>query len=257
MKVPPLLPRFVPLDDGQRFVPLEQVIAANLRPASSPTWRSGATTPSGSPATPISTSRRSEADDLLAAVEIELRRRRFGRAVRLEVDPEMPAGGPRAAARASSSSTPDDVYESAAPLDLGPALGDPRARPARAARAARGRRSSRRRLADGRRRAGRPLRGAPRARRARPPPLRLLRHLGRGVHRPGGRRPRRARHQADPLPHLGRHAVRGGARPGGRGGQAGGGARRAEGPLRRAARTSPGRGSSSRPACTSSTASSA
>ena len=31
-----------------------------------------------------------DADDLLAAVEIELRRRRFGRAVRLEVDAEMP-----------------------------------------------------------------------------------------------------------------------------------------------------------------------
>ena len=30
VKVPPLLPRFVPLPDGERFVPLEQVIAANL-----------------------------------------------------------------------------------------------------------------------------------------------------------------------------------------------------------------------------------
>ena len=33
----------------------------------------------------------SEADDLLAAVETELRRRRFGRAVRLEVDRDTPA----------------------------------------------------------------------------------------------------------------------------------------------------------------------
>ena len=30
MKVPPLLPRFVELADGERFVPIEQVIAAHL-----------------------------------------------------------------------------------------------------------------------------------------------------------------------------------------------------------------------------------
>src|SRR4029077_11773534 len=30
VKVPPLLPRFVVLPDGERFVPLEQVIAAHL-----------------------------------------------------------------------------------------------------------------------------------------------------------------------------------------------------------------------------------
>src|SRR6202022_202870 len=30
VKVPPLLPRFIPLPDGERFVPIEQVIAAHL-----------------------------------------------------------------------------------------------------------------------------------------------------------------------------------------------------------------------------------
>src|SRR5213079_3613773 len=30
VKVPPLLPRFVPLPDGKRFIPLEQVIALHL-----------------------------------------------------------------------------------------------------------------------------------------------------------------------------------------------------------------------------------
>ena len=30
VKVPPLLPRFVELPDGERFVPIEQVIAAHL-----------------------------------------------------------------------------------------------------------------------------------------------------------------------------------------------------------------------------------
>ena len=36
-----------------------------------------------------STSKSFDADDLLAAVEIELRRRRFGHAVRLEIDPDL------------------------------------------------------------------------------------------------------------------------------------------------------------------------
>ena len=38
VKVPPTLPRFVPLDGGERFVPLEDVIAAHLD-RSSPAWR--------------------------------------------------------------------------------------------------------------------------------------------------------------------------------------------------------------------------
>ena len=90
MKVPPLLPRFVALPDGERFVPLEQVIAAHLGPARSRACTWSSTTRSGSPATPTSTLEEDEADDLLAAVEMELRRRRFGRAVRLEVEDGMP-----------------------------------------------------------------------------------------------------------------------------------------------------------------------
>src|SRR5947207_2617668 len=38
VKVPPLLPRFIVLPDGERFVPLEQVIAAHL-PALCPGMR--------------------------------------------------------------------------------------------------------------------------------------------------------------------------------------------------------------------------
>ena len=46
VKVPPLLPRFVLMPDGERFVPVEQVIAAHLS-CFSLEWRSRATTPSG------------------------------------------------------------------------------------------------------------------------------------------------------------------------------------------------------------------
>ncbi len=90
VKVPPLLPRFVITPDGERFVPLEQVIAAHL-----------ATLFNGMDVVdfvPFRVTRNAdltleeeEADDLLAAVEMELRRRRFGRAVRLEVDHRMSA----------------------------------------------------------------------------------------------------------------------------------------------------------------------
>ena len=60
-----------------------------------------------------------DADDLLAAVEIELRRRRFGRAVRLEIDARDVRRDPRAARSASSTSSDDDVYTTVGPLDLG------------------------------------------------------------------------------------------------------------------------------------------
>ena len=50
-----------------------------------------------------------EADDLLMAIEEELRRRRFGEAVRLEVERSMPAAtrdDPAPRARASARTTP-------------------------------------------------------------------------------------------------------------------------------------------------------
>ena len=69
---------------------------------------------------------------------------------------------------------------------------------------------------------------------ARPPPLRLVRDLGRALRRAGGRRPGRARDQADRVPHERRLAARPGADPRGRARQAGGLPRRAQGALRRA-----------------------
>src|SRR5438105_3575492 len=85
VKVPPLLPRFVVMPDGERFVPLEQVIAAHLH-LLFPGMEVERHYPFRVTRNADLTLEDEEADDLLAAVELELRRRRFGRAVRLEVD---------------------------------------------------------------------------------------------------------------------------------------------------------------------------
>jgi polyphosphate kinase len=91
VKVPPLLSRFIGLPDGERFVPLEQVIALHL--------------PALFPGMEIVSHHffrvtrdadldldDDEAEDLMAAVQAELmRKRRKGRAVRLEVGPDMSA----------------------------------------------------------------------------------------------------------------------------------------------------------------------
>jgi len=91
VKIPPILPRLLELPSPMghhRFVPLESLIAARL----------GRLFP-GVDVLAHHVFRvirnadleiEEEADDLLLAIESELHRRRFGRAVRLEVDPQMP-----------------------------------------------------------------------------------------------------------------------------------------------------------------------
>jgi polyphosphate kinase len=59
-----------------------------------------------------------EADDLLAAVELELRRRRFNKAVRLEIGPDMDPEILALLVR-ELELTPEDVFVSQAPIDLG------------------------------------------------------------------------------------------------------------------------------------------
>jgi polyphosphate kinase len=91
VKVPKeMLPRFVPLGDGRTFVPLEDLIAHNLE----------ALFP-GMEIVAHSVFRvtrdadlevADDGDDLLAAVEDELRRRRFGEVVRLELEAGMHPG---------------------------------------------------------------------------------------------------------------------------------------------------------------------
>ena len=90
VKVPKeMLPRFVPAGDGMTFVALEELIAANLD-ALFPGMEivdHGFFRVTRDADFEIS----DEADDLLRAVEAELRRRRFGEVVRLEVDSAMSA----------------------------------------------------------------------------------------------------------------------------------------------------------------------
>ena len=116
VKVPPLLPRFVPLNGGSRFVALEQLIAANL-PRLFPHMEIGRHHAFRVTRNADLDLEESEADDLLAAVETELRRRRFGRAVRLEVDRDTPVSV-RDLLLAELELGTDDVYESSAPLGL-------------------------------------------------------------------------------------------------------------------------------------------
>lgn len=87
LKVPDVFPRLIPLGDG-RFVPAEEVIGAHL-----PTlfvgmvveeWAVFRVTRNAD-----LTLEEDEADDLLEAVELELRKRRFNKAIRLEVEDQI------------------------------------------------------------------------------------------------------------------------------------------------------------------------
>jgi polyphosphate kinase len=90
IKVPPLLPQLLEVGEDGRFVPLEQVIAAHLDHLFV-----GLEVLSHNPFRVTRNAdleiEESEADDLLLAIESELSSRRFGRAVRLEVEHQMPA----------------------------------------------------------------------------------------------------------------------------------------------------------------------
>jgi polyphosphate kinase len=93
VKVPPSLPRFVPVETAPRgqhwFVLLEDVIAHNLE-ALFPGLRVNAWSLFRVTRDADLDLQEDEADDLLRAIESELRRRRFGEPVRLEIEPEMP-----------------------------------------------------------------------------------------------------------------------------------------------------------------------
>ena len=116
VKVPSNLDRFVRLPDSMTFVPLEQVIATHLDQLF-PGMEIGEVAAFRVTRNADLTVEENEAEDLLAAVEVELRRRRFGRAVRLEVDhamtPEM-----RELLVRELDVMEEDVYEIAGPLDL-------------------------------------------------------------------------------------------------------------------------------------------
>jgi polyphosphate kinase len=92
VKVPPSLPRFMPIEappNEKHFVLLEDVIAHNL-PELFPGMRILSSYLFRVTRDADLDIQEDEADDLLRAIESELRRRRFGEPVRLEVEASMP-----------------------------------------------------------------------------------------------------------------------------------------------------------------------
>jgi polyphosphate kinase len=115
VKVPPVLPRFVVMPDGERVVPLEQVIAAHLD-----TLFPGMTIGRHDVfrvTRNADLTFEEDTDDLMMAIEMELRQRRFGRAVRLEI-----ASGAEASVRELLATqlqvASDNVYSIEAPIGL-------------------------------------------------------------------------------------------------------------------------------------------
>ena len=118
VKVPPVLPRFIPLVEGERYVPLEDVIAIHLQ-ALFPGMEVVAHHPFRVTRDGDLDDVDSDAEDLLAAIQTELRRRRrHARVVRLEVDPGMSPEVLELLTR-ELELQPTDVYQAAGLLDLG------------------------------------------------------------------------------------------------------------------------------------------
>jgi polyphosphate kinase len=118
VKVPPVLPRFIPLIEGERYMPLEDVISLHLT-----SLFPGMDVVSVSP---FRVTRDgdlddvdSDAEDLLAAIQTELRRRRrHARVVRLEVDPAMTPEDLELLTR-ELELQPADIYQVKGLLDMG------------------------------------------------------------------------------------------------------------------------------------------
>ncbi len=116
VKVPPILPRFVVLPDGERFVPLEQVIASHLDslfPGMEVVDHHAFRVTRNADLE----IEEDEGGDLLMVIESELTQRRFGRVVRLEIHPEMPDEVRDLLMREMGASE-DDVHRVEGPLDL-------------------------------------------------------------------------------------------------------------------------------------------
>src|SRR5437762_3768831 len=116
LKVPPVLPGLVQVGKKTKYVFLSDVIAANL----------GALFPGMSVSQPHAFRvtrdadieiRAEEADDLLRALQQELRKRRFGSPVRLEVSADMP-DAMLSYLMESIGVEPDDVYAVDGPLNV-------------------------------------------------------------------------------------------------------------------------------------------
>lgn len=117
VKVPPVLPRFLELSGGSIFVPVEDVIAANLNELF-PGMEIVDHRPFRVTRNADVELEDDEAEDLLQALEDELRRRRFTPAVRLEVEANMPEHMLELLIR-ELQITRDDVHTVSGLLDLG------------------------------------------------------------------------------------------------------------------------------------------
>ena len=115
VKVPPILPRLVQVEQHV-YVPLEQVIAANLD-ALFPGVQVVEAHMFRVTRDADFDVEEDEAGDLLSAIEQELRRRRFGSAVRLEVEEDMPEEM-REFLLAGIGLDADDLYAVPGMLDL-------------------------------------------------------------------------------------------------------------------------------------------
>lgn len=117
VKVPPIVPRLVPVgDSGTEFTLLEELIAANTE-ALFPGVRVGTCHAFRVTRDADIELREDEAGDLLQTMERELRKRRFGHSVRLEVSTTMPGEMVRYLA-SSIGLTADDVYTIDGPLNV-------------------------------------------------------------------------------------------------------------------------------------------
>jgi polyphosphate kinase len=118
VKVPPVLPRFIPLVEGERYIPLEDVIALHLQ-ALFPGMDIVSHHPFRVTRDGDLDDVDSDAEDLLAAIQTELRRRRrHARVVRLEVDPRM-SGEILDLLTRELELQPQDVYQLDGLLDMG------------------------------------------------------------------------------------------------------------------------------------------
>src|SRR5690554_2464828 len=116
IKVPPILPRFVALPHGERFVPLEQVIAAHHERLFPGMEILGHHVFRVTRNADIEFEEEEGGDPLLM-MESELTRRRFGHMVRLEINPDMPAEVLDLLMREMGAEEAD-VYPVEGPIDL-------------------------------------------------------------------------------------------------------------------------------------------
>jgi polyphosphate kinase len=117
IKVPSVVPRLVPVgSSGSRFVLLEDIIEANIQ-ALFPGMNPGPCHLFRVTRDADIEIREEEAQDLLSLIQEELRRRRFGTPVRLEVSPGMPADMIEYL-MSSLGLEEDDVYAFDGPLHL-------------------------------------------------------------------------------------------------------------------------------------------